>query len=96
MKEKTIELNSKNFLFNLDFYKRNTCKQIIAVIKDNAYGHGAKHIVEILENTDVNILAVANIEEAIEVSKFSKKDILILDKVNDANILMIFLRLVIR
>ncbi len=83
MKEKTIELNSENFLFNLDFYKKNTCKQIIAIIKDNAYGHGVEQIVSILEDTDVNILAVANIEEAIEVSKFSKKDILILDKVND-------------
>ena len=83
MKEKTIELNSKNFLFNLDYYKKNTCKQIIAIIKDNAYGHGAEQIVKILENTDVNILAVANIEEAIDVSKHTKKDILILDKIND-------------
>ena len=83
MKERLIELNSNNLLFNLDFYKKNTCKQIIAVVKDNAYGHGVKQIIEILEKSDIKMYAVANIEEAIEASKYTKKDILILDKVND-------------
>lgn len=83
MKEKLIEINSNNLLFNLDFYKSNTCKEIIAIIKDNAYGHGVEQIIKILDNTSIKMYAVANIEEAIEASKYTKKDILILDKVND-------------
>lgn len=83
MKEKLIELNSSNLLFNLDFYKKRTSKQIIAIIKDNAYGHGFEQITSILNKTDIKIYAVANIDEALEVSKYTAKDILILDKVND-------------
>lgn len=83
MKEKLIELNSSNLLFNLDFYKKRTCKQIIAIIKDNAYGHGFEQVTSILNNSDIKMYAVANIDEAIEVSKLTSKDILILDKVND-------------
>lgn len=83
MKERIIELNSENLLFNLEFYKKNTCKDIIAIIKDNAYGHGVKQVIEILDNTDIKMFAVANIEEAIEACQYTKKDILILDKVND-------------
>lgn len=83
MKEKLIEINSKNLLFNYDFYKKNTSKKIIAIVKDNAYGHGFKQVIEVLDNTDNIMYAVANIEEALEVIKYTKKDILILDKVND-------------
>ena len=83
MKEKIIELNSKNLLFNYDYYSKKVCKNIIAVIKDNAYGHGVEQVISILENTTTKMYAVANIEEAIEASEFTKKDILILDKVND-------------
>ena len=83
MKERIIELNSNNLLFNFELYKRTTCKQIIAIIKDNAYGHGVEQITSVLNNSDIKMYAVANIDEAIEASKFTHKDILILDKVND-------------
>lgn len=83
MKEKLIEINSKNLLFNYEYYKKKTCKDIIAVVKDNAYGHGLKQIIEILNNTNIKTFAVANIDEAKEACKYTSKDILILDKVND-------------
>lgn len=83
MKEKLIEINSKNLLFNYEFYKKNTNKKIIAIVKDNAYGHGFKQVIEVLDNTDNIMYAVANLEEALEVIKYTKKDVLILDKVND-------------
>ena len=83
MERKIIELNSKNLLDNLNYYKVNTCKQIIAIIKDNAYGHGIEQVISILDTTDILMYAVANIEEAIEASKYTNKDILILDKVTD-------------
>jgi alanine racemase len=83
MSERIIELNSKNLLYNLDFYKKKTTKDIIAIVKDNAYGHGLKEIISIIDNTEIKMYAVANIEEAIEASNYTQKDILILDKVND-------------
>ncbi len=81
--KRIIEINSKNLLFNYDYYSKNTCKPIIAIIKDNAYGHGVKQVIEVLEKTNVKMFAVATIEEAIEASNYTKKDILILDKVTD-------------
>ena len=87
MKEKLIELKSNNLLFNYDFYKKKTSKEIIAVVKDNAYGHGLKQIVSILDATDIKMYAVANIDEALELGKYTKKDILILDKVNDFSLI---------
>lgn len=83
MKERLIELNSKNLLFNLNYYLKKTNKNIIAIVKDNAYGHGIKEIIQTLENTAVKTYAVANIHEAIEACQYTSKDILILDKVND-------------
>ena len=83
MQERLIELNRKNLLYNLNFYEEKTNKNIIAIIKDNAYGHGVREVISILDNTNILMYAVANIEEAIEAANYTKKDILILDKVND-------------
>lgn len=81
--EKYITINSENLLFNYNYYSDKTSKNIIAVIKDNAYGHGYKQIIQILENTDLKMYAVSSLKEAIEVSKHTEKDILILDKVSE-------------
>lgn len=83
MDKKLIELNSSNLLFNFKFYKKSTKKEIIAIIKDNAYGHGIQQVIEILDNTDIKMYAVANLDEAIEAIQYTKKDILILDKVSN-------------
>lgn len=87
MKEKIIEINSKNLLFNYNYYSKKTCKNIVAIIKDNAYGHGAKEIIESLNKSNVKMYAVANIEEALEAINYTDKDILILDKVNDFSLI---------
>ena len=65
MQERLIELNRKNLLYNLNFYEEKTNKNIIAIIKDNAYGHGVREVISILDNTNILMYAVANIEEAI-------------------------------
>ena len=87
MTEKLIELNKENLYFNLNFYKQKVNKNIIAVIKDNAYGHGLKEVIEILDSDEIKAYAVANIDEALIASKYTKKDILILDKVSDFSLL---------
>ena len=81
--EKYITINSNNLLHNYKYFDDKTNKKIIAVIKDNAYGHGYKQVIEVLENVDVTMYAVSNLEEAILASRYTDKDILILDRFTD-------------
>ena len=48
------------------------CKYSVAIVKGNAYGHGYGIIETLLEN-GINFLAVANLDEALEVRKINKK-----------------------
>lgn len=81
--DKHITINSKSLIYNYDYFDNKTSKKIIAVIKDNAYGHGYKQVIEILEKVDVAMYAVSSIDEAIIVSQYTEKDILILDRFTD-------------
>ncbi|MGL6104712.1 alanine racemase [Romboutsia sp.] len=62
------EINLDNIKFNLNNIKKllKEDTKICGVIKANAYGHGAVKVAEILENEKVDYLAVARLEEAIE------------------------------
>ena len=51
---------------NAEKFRALTGKKLCAVVKANAYGHGAVEIVNALENT-VDFFAVALIEEAVEI-----------------------------
>ena len=58
--------------------KRYTGKQLIAVVKADAYGHGAIRVAEVLDTT-ADMFAVATIEEGIELRQAGiRKPILIL------------------
>ncbi len=70
--------------YNIDYYKRKTNKEIIAIVKNNAYGHGIKEVVGIIDNK-IKMYGVSSQKEASEVLNYSKKDILILDKIDDYN-----------
>ena len=52
--------------------KYNDYKYYIGVVKANAYGHG-DYIVNKLEESGINYLAVSSLEEAIDVRKYNKK-----------------------
>ena len=56
-----------NFTAIADFLKANTSKPpgIIAVVKANAYGHGAASVALALQDAGAKILACADIEEAV-------------------------------
>ncbi len=43
--------------------------EIIAVVKANAYGHGAHRVAEVLEKAGATMLAVADIEEGVDLRK---------------------------
>lgn len=61
------EINLDNFIYNIDqIKKRAKNSEIIAVVKANAYGHGAIEIAKTLVECDIKKLAVANIVEGIE------------------------------
>ncbi len=62
------EINLDNIKFNLDNIKKLLKKdtKICGVVKANAYGHGAVQIAKLLEREKVDYLAVARLEEGIE------------------------------
>ncbi len=77
---KNIKLLSKeNLLQNLNHFKH---KKVCAMVKSNAYGHGLREIVRLIEN-DVDYFGVAHIEEGVEVRKISEKPILVCSKIFD-------------
>ena len=80
--DKYLSISKSNLEYNIDYYIQNTSKDIIAVVKNNAYGHGVKEIAKIINNK-VKMYAVSNIKEAKKLRKYTDKDILILDRVND-------------
>ena len=61
-----IELDAGALHQNLKWFrKRAQNKQIIPVLKANAYGYGAGEILEILKDTDTQMIACACTEEAV-------------------------------
>ena len=65
---------------NIDFYRNSIPKQagLMAVLKASAYGSGSQQLTSVINNKNIDILAVAIIEEAIEMRNSGvKKPILI-------------------
>lgn len=52
-------------------------KKIIAVVKDDAYGHGAKEVIKKINNL-VSYYGVANVKEGLLLKKYTKKPFIIL------------------
>jgi len=75
-----IELNLNYLDFNIKQIQKHTNnKKIIAVVKSNGYGHGVLNIIPTLLNNNINNVAVANLDEAVEIrEKFGLISILIL------------------
>ncbi|MGL5330886.1 MAG: alanine racemase [Peptostreptococcaceae bacterium] len=65
------EINLDNIKFNLNSIKNilEEDVKICGVVKANAYGHGAVQIAKLLEREKVDYLAVARLEECIELRK---------------------------
>ncbi|MFA5779890.1 MAG: alanine racemase [Elusimicrobiota bacterium] len=75
------EINLENIKFNVGIIKKFVGRyvDILAVVKADAYGHGAVQVAQTLEKSAVKIFGVATIEEGIELRLAGiKKDILIL------------------
>lgn len=74
-----FEINSENFKHNLNTIKNYAKKDIIPVVKANAYGHGMIESAMLCRNNGVELLAVAFLSEAKELRKSGdNKEILLL------------------
>ncbi len=74
-----INLDNIEHNFNLIKEKVSKSTKIMAVVKADAYGHGAKILAKLFDNLGADWFAVSNIEEALQLRKFGiKKPVLIL------------------
>lgn len=70
-----VEIYKENLLFNISKLKElANNKEILAVVKANAYGLGAVEISKILKEAGVSFFGVANLEEALELRKSGVND----------------------
>lgn len=79
-----ITINLKSVLHNFEILSKLATQKAIAVIKADAYGHGALKIAEYIEKNSYNLeaFAVARIEEAVNLKTFGiKTDIIILSDI---------------
>lgn len=75
------KINLDNIIFNIDSMKKNlpAGTNMLAVIKTNAYGHGAVPIAKVLsERGIVKGYAVATIDEALELRKAGINDMILI------------------
>lgn len=65
-----VEIDLKKLIYNIDNIYKYSKKQIYAVVKANAYGHGAVQVAKSLKNKDYVVgFCVAVVQEAIELRK---------------------------
>lgn len=86
----TVELFKDNLLHNYNFFRKQSGNQnIFPVVKSNAYGHGLKEVVTILNETDAPYIVVDGYYEALTIEDITDKKILVMgyiDPVNVANL----------
>jgi len=82
-----IELNKKNLIHNISQFRRIVRKgtKIAGVVKANAYGHGDKEVVKIL-NPYVDYFQINSVEELESIRTVTKKPILLLGYVGKSDI----------
>ena len=64
LKRTWAEINLDALIHNLNLIKKQSGARIAAVIKADAYGHGATKVSALMEKEGVDMFAVSNIDEA--------------------------------
>lgn len=79
-KRSWVEIDLDQLKKNYEIYKslQPEGREIMAVVKADAYGHGDKEVSEVLSSNGVKHFAVSNIDEALHVRSVTDGDILIL------------------
>ncbi|NCD01253.1 alanine racemase [bacterium] len=77
----TIYIHKANLLANLELLENELKgKELIPVLKANAYGHGLVEVCKILNKTDIKMIAVDSFPEAQIARKYFSKKILLLNE----------------
>lgn len=72
-----LEIDLKAIQHNISEIKKRICPRVLAVVKSNAYGHGATEIVKTLNDSVIGFM-VDNISEALEIKDITQKPILVM------------------
>lgn len=77
MQKTVAEISLRTIEENALYFKNRTGVKLCAVVKDDAYGHGAAEVAAALERT-ADCFAVANADEAAALRAVTQKDVLVL------------------
>ncbi|MGY0393800.1 alanine racemase [Fusobacterium sp. SYSU M8A802] len=83
-----LYLKRENLIHNMEYLRRSKGKEVLPVVKANAYGHGMEEIVQILYDNGQREFAVARYVEAERILKMGLKGlkILIFESVGDLSL----------
>lgn len=85
-----LTINIDSLLYNIEYLKNISNKDIIPVIKANAYGTCDYFIAKVLEESGIDIVAVSSLDEALKLRSHNISiDILILGYVNKKDLALI-------
>ena len=90
LKRKTyLEVNTKNIQTNVEKIIKRYCgyETYFGVVKANCYGHGIEKVVDAIIDGGCNYLAVATIEEALEIREINHKIPILVFGIVDINFL---------
>jgi alanine racemase len=80
-----IEVSKSALLHNFDLFAKLSGKQVIPVLKGNAYGHGIEQVAAALKNRKFPYIAVDGYFEALRVRKVSNQPVLIMGAIKAEN-----------
>src|SRR3989338_2749896 len=82
-----IKLSKENLINNIRTFRKHIGgrKKIISIVKENAYGHGLKEVVNVIDR-DTDTFAVDDIQELEELRKLTRKDIYMLGYVSQEDV----------
>lgn len=73
-----IEISRDNLIHNISQFRNllSEEKRIVGMVKANAYGHGVKEVVEILED-NIDMFGVDDLDELKEIRKYTSKPVIV-------------------
>ncbi|HSW78167.1 MAG TPA: alanine racemase [Candidatus Chromulinivoraceae bacterium] len=80
-----IEVSQSAIRHNLSLFSSLTDKQIIPVLKGNAYGHGLALVTQSLKDVNIPYIAVDGYFEALRIREVSKQPVLVMGAISPIN-----------
>lgn len=80
-----IEVSRSALLHNFDLFTRTSGKQVIPVLKGNAYGHGIRQVAEALKDRKFPYIAVDGYFEALRIREVSNQPVLVMGAIKPQN-----------